>query len=245
MRHEDIQRIYKNHYFTSRRDMGGVKKLVGDVVVIVYFLNDIESTWTAGAKEKFKETNRAALQYILQSARSRGIDLKIRISYKEATVPADCEPENYYNWSKTVIAGIPAFQQKYEAANNCTEAPILFVLNKKFRSGAVSVDWESRMAGEMSIISSKATKHTIVHELLHQFGAMDLYYPAEVSKLIKAMGYDSVMGTTVSMHMDSLTTYLIGWSEEIDDATVCFLEKTKHLTKGYMYSAARKEYGKG
>ena len=120
----------------------------------------------------------------------------------------------------------------------------MFVFNKPFRSGAVSVDWQSRMHGEMSIISSEYTKHTIVHELLHQFGAVDLYYPREVNDLIQKMNYASVMATTASLHIDSLTSYLIGWTEEIDAAAVQILERTKHFTREYMFSAIRREHQK-
>lgn len=250
MRHEEIERFYKHHYFTSHRDVGGIKKLVGDVAVLVYFVNDSESAWTEFAKRKFKETNRAALQLIVRTARSRGVDLKMRISYREASATGICTPHNYYLWSKDIVAkggipNIPAYQQKYEAVNRCTEVPILFVLNKDFRSGAVAVDWEARMQGEMSIISSKAGKHTIVHELLHQFGAMDLYYPKEVDDLIRNMRYESVMSTADSLYIDSLTSYLIGWTDEIDVAAEQILERTKHLTKEYMYNAIRIEHEKG
>ena len=215
MRHEEIQRIYKNHYFTSRRDMGGVKKLVGSVDVIVFFVNDSRSTWTLRAKEKYKASQKEAMQYVLKNARAKGVALSIRNAYVDATVPINCTTENYPTWSKTIISkygspDIPSYQIKHESVKRCTEAPILFVFNKPFRSGAIAVDFPARMQGEMSIISSQADTHTIVHELLHQFGAADLYYPAEVDRLIKRMGYSSIMATRRSMLIDSLTSYLIG-----------------------------------
>lgn len=248
MRHEEIQRIYKNHYFTSRRDMGGVKKLVGSVDVIVFFVNDSRSTWTLRAKEKYKASQKEAMQYVLKNARAKGVALSIRNAYVDATVPINCTTENYPTWSKTIISkygspDIPSYQLKHESVKRCTEAPILFVFNKPFRSGAIAVDFPARMQGEMSIISSQADTHTIVHELLHQFGAADLYYPAEVDRLIKRMGYSSIMATRSSMLIDSLTSYLIGWTEEIDGPATQILEQTKHLTRDYMFAAARKEYG--
>ena len=246
MRHEDIQRIYKNHYFTARRDMGGVKKLVGSVDVIVFFVNDSRSTWTVQAKEKYKASQKEAMQYILKCARAKGVALSIRNAYVDATVPINCTTDNYPTWSKSIISkygtpDIPSYQMKHEAAKNCTEVPILFVFNKPFRSGAVAVDWRTRMQGEMSIISSEYTKHTIIHELLHQFGAVDLYYPSEVNHLIRKLNYTSVMATTATTHIDSLTAYLIGWTEEIDGPATEILENTKHFTREYMYSAIRRE----
>ncbi len=242
MRHEDIQRIYKNHFFTSLRNMGGAKKLTGNIDVMVFFVNDSQSTWTDRAKKQYRATQKAAMQLLLKTARSRGVNLQLRNAYIETTVSMNCTRENYDVWSKSIMMKygkptIPAFQSNYETANQCTEAPIIFVLNKPFRSCAVFVDAATQMLGEMSIISSEYTQHTIIHELLHQFGAVDLYYPKEVSNLIQKMNYASVMATTASMHIDSLTAYLIGWTDEIDAAATYILEKTKHFTRDYMIYA--------
>ena len=54
MRHEEIQRIYKNHYFLSFKDMGGVKQLTGNVDVLVFFVSDVRSKWTDSAKKKYR-----------------------------------------------------------------------------------------------------------------------------------------------------------------------------------------------
>ena len=247
MRHEDIQKIYKNHYFLSRRDMGGVRTLTGSVDVVVFFVSDTETTWTDYAKNRYKAAQKAAMQYILRTARERGVSLQIRNAYVDVTVPMNCTPDNYRTWSQKIISkygaqDIPAYQRKHENVKNCTEVPILFVLNKPFRSSAVSVDWESRWAGELALISSQYTEHTIIHELLHQFGAMDLYYPREVSDLVQSMNYKSVMASCDTKHIDPLSSYLIGWTDEIDSYTVLLLERTKHFTREYMFEATRREY---
>lgn len=249
MRHDDIQRIYKDHYFISRRHVGSVKSLVGSVDVIVFFVNDSQSVWTERDKARYKASQKSAMKYILWKARERGINLQIRNAYVDATLRMVCTPDNYQTWSQAIISkygssDILAYQRKHEVVEQCTEAPILFVLNKPFRSSAFSVDWQSRMFGELAIISSQGTEHTIAHELLHQFGAMDLYYPPEVKNLVERMNYSSIMASH-SMNIDDLTAYLIGWSEEIDDATVQLLEKTKHLTREYMFEATRREYQNG
>lgn len=249
MRHEEIRSIYKNHYFTSNRNMGGVKQLSGNVDVIVFFVNDSRSSWTENAKRKYRLAQKAAMKQILNAARQRGVALTIRNAYVDATVSMCCTRHNYQLWSKQIIskygsADIPSYQLKHEAVQKCTEAPILFVFNKPFRSCAVTVDWQTRMYGEMSIISSQYTQRTIIHELLHQFGAVDLYYPKEVMDLVRRMNYESVMASTNTTFIDSLTAYLIGWTNEIDNAAVLILEKTKHLSRQDMLNAVQKEYEK-
>ena len=247
MRHEEIQRVYPNHYYLSHKNMGGAGRLVGKVDVIVFFVNDSRSAWTERSKMKYRETQKAAMQYILKNARSKGVDLQLRNAYIDTTVPMECTLNNYREWSQAVMANfkkssILSFQQNYKAAHQCAEAPIIFVLNKPFRSSAVSARWETRLNGEMSILSSNFDMRTIVHELLHQFGAVDFYYPKEVSDLLQRMRYSSVMGAITGLTIDSLTSYLIGWTQEIDAPAVKILEHTKHFTREYMNAVIRREY---
>ena len=249
MWHDDIQRKYKNHYFTSFRNMGGVKEFSGSVDVIVFFVNDSRSTWTEAARQRYRTVQKAAMKMLLDEARKRGVSLTIRNAYVDATVPMNCTRDNKDIWSKSIIsrygvADIPSYQSRHEAAKHCTEAPILFVFNKPFRSSAVPVDWLSRLHGEMSLISSDCDVHTIAHELLHQFGAVDLYYPAEVYRIVQRIGYDSIMATHNSTNIDSLTAYLIGWTDHIDSAAAAILEQTKHLTREYMIEEIRRQYQK-
>lgn len=247
MRHEEIQRIYKNHYFLSFKDMGGVRELVGNVDVIVFFVSDSQSSWTDSAKKKYRETHYDAMQYVQRTARQKGVSLQIRNAYVDASLSIDCLPENYSLWSTEIIrrygvTDIPAYQSRHEAVKQCTEVPILFVFNKPFRSRAACADWATRTRGEMSLISSQYSKYAIIHELFHQFGAVDLYYPASVEALVKRLNYPSVMASYGSMYIDSLTSYLIGWTDEINSSAVQILERTKHFTRDYILAEMRKEY---
>lgn len=247
--HEEIQTIYKNHFLTSRRDMGAVRKLRGNIDVIVFFVNDSRSTWTDSARQKYRAVQKEAMQLLQRDARSRGVSLQIRNAYVDAAVSMNCTREQREVWSKAIISkygvpDLPAYQRRHKAVKGCAEAPILFVFNKPFRSSTVCVDWETRMYGEMSIISFECTARTILHELLHQFGAMDLYYPDEVHNLIQRMGYESIMAISHSMHIDSLTSYLIGWTEQISDGAAKILEKTTHLTRAEMEAEAQRQFRK-
>lgn len=246
MRHEDIQRFYKDHYFISLMGMGSVQKMVGNIDVLVFFVNDSQSAWTDRAKQKYREAQKTTMQQILKAARSKGVNLQLRNAYIDATVSMNCAPENYDVWSKAIVMKygnptIPAFQSSYKAAHRCIEAPIMFVFNKPFRSRAVTADWVTRNHGEMSILSSEYNQHTIMHELLHQFGAVDLYYPMELKCLVQKMNYTSVMYGTNSLHIDSLNAYLIGWTKELDAPALRIMEGTSHFTRDYILNAIKRE----
>lgn len=249
MHHAEIQRIYRNHYFTSFRNAGGVKQFSGSVDVIVFFVSDNHSTWTESDKQRYRKTQKAAMKLLLDEARKRGVSLCIRNAYVDAAIAMNCTRHNEAVWSKAIInrygaSDIPAYQRTHEAVNRCSEAPILFVFNKSFRSSAVSVDRQSSAFGELSVISSDCGVHTIAHELLHQFGAVDLYYPAEVLKTVQQMGYDSIMAAHSSTHIDSLTAYLIGWTDEIDTAAARILDCSRHLTREYMIAEIQRQFQK-
>ena len=247
MRHQEIQTYYKNHYFSSHRDMGCVKRLVGLVDVVVIFVNDSQSKWTELAQRQYRSTQHSAMQYILKTAHSRGVKLRIRNAYLTANVSLACGRDNYAQWTQAITTqfgspDLPSFQRSFKAKHLCDEAPVLFVFNRTFRSNALSADWECRMAGEMARISAPAKERTIVHELLHQFGAVDLYYPDEVHTMIQNMRYNSVMAWSTSMEIDSLTSYLIGWSDSINVAAEQILSRTSHFTRDYMFAAIKREY---
>ena len=217
--------------------------------MIVFFVSDTQRIWTDSARKRYRTAQKTAMQTLLRAARKWDVDLQIRNAYVDVTLPMICMPDNYDVWSKNIISkygtlDIPAYQRKHEAVKQCTEAPIIFVLNKPFRSRAVTVDWLTRMHGEMSLISSDYDVHTIMHELLHQFGAMDLYYPKKVSDLVKQMGYKSVMHIHSSTDIDSLTAYLVGWTDEIDTHAAIILDRTKHYTREDIAAFIREKYQK-
>ena len=248
MYHEEIERVYKNHVLTSLRDVGEVRKLTGNIDVIVFFVNDSRSIWTDSAKQKYRAMHKEAMQYLLHTARDRGVRLQIRNAYVDASVSMDCHRDRYEQWSKVILGkygaeDIPSYQRRHKAKMGCAEVPILFVFNKPFISCAVYADRAAPGVGEMSILSGpECSPFTIVHELLHQFGAVDLYYPEPLRTLVQRMGYKSVMASGRDMDIDSLTAYLIGWTEAISDGAAKLLEKTAYLTRESWADAARDQH---
>ena len=248
MKHEEIQRRYPNHLYLSYRDAGGIKRLVGDIIVIVFFVDDAESRWTEMDIQKYKDTQNQAMHWLMQEALLHGVRLRLRNAYAHLTVDMDCERDNRDEWRAAVIRQygketLQEYQAYYEAKYHCDEAPIMFAFNKPFRSYAVSTYAEAQQYSEMSTIASDFDVDTIIHELLHQFGARDLYFPQVVRDLVTIMGYKSVMASGNSCEVDSLSAYLIGWTDEIDDGAVQILEATKHITRQQFWDMLNAEWG--
>ena len=248
MKHEEIQRRYPNHLYLSYRDAGGIKRLVGDIIVIVFFVDDAESRWTEQAMQRYKDEQSQALRQLMCAARTKGVHLRLRHAFAQLSVDMVCDRENRDQWRAAVIRQygkdtLQEYQAYYEAKHRCDEAPIIFAFNKPFRSYAVATYNEAQYYPELSTIASDFDVDTIIHELLHQFGARDLYFPRLVRDLVAKMGYASVMAIGNSREVDSLSAYLIGWTDEIDDPAVQILEATKHITRQQFWDMLHAEWG--
>ncbi|MBE6762087.1 MAG: hypothetical protein E7551_07340 [Ruminococcaceae bacterium] len=235
MTYQEIQREFSDHLFLSYREIGGSKKLVGDIIVIVFFVDDNQSSWTEEAKKQFIEKHNSAMQILLRLAKKNGVNLKIRNAYGDITIPLNCTKDNYLEWSDSAVkrynaSNINEYQKIYKDYYKCDECPILFVFNKSFRSCAISVNPLTQKYAELSIISYDCRTGSIIHELLHQFGAADLYFPSELKALVQKMNYESIMLTSSQHYIDSLTAYLIGWKNEVNDSAATILRKTSHYT---------------
>ena len=247
MKHEEIQRKYKNHIFLSFIGAGGSKKLVGDVIVNVFFVNDSNSTWTESARNAYKENHYSVLRFLVKSAKKFGVDLSIRSAFGSGTVSMVCNSDNSEKWSREIVEqygrkSLLEYQKGYKLNFSCDEAPIIFVFNKPFRDYAFSSNSITQQLDEFSVVSSPFEQRTIMHELLHQFGARDLYFPKDLKELVREMGYSSVMAEDSTCWIDSLTAYLIGWGSEIDSSAVQILDKMKNLTHESYYETVDDEW---
>ena len=87
-------------------------------------------------------------------------------------------------------------------------------------------------------------ENTLVHELLHLFGAVDLYYPENLKQVGKKYLPGSIMcdGNVI----DDLTRYLIGWKRQLQSDSMAwkFLEETKNITAEDVRKANEAEWKK-
>ena len=235
----------------SYKNKGASKLLNGDVIVIVFYINDTSSRWTEKDKIQYMKSHNKAMNRIMNDAKKKNVFLNIRTASCELNVKYDCDNNNYNGWVKDTIAlyrqnSISDYQNYYEDKFECDEAPIIFAHNRKARSFASVASRYYPYLDESSIVFKNDDKsfsdYTIEHELLHQFGAMDFYYPSQVKALAQKYLPESIMND--GYKIDPLTEYLIGWTASIDNNAYKFLEATSHLTKGDIHDAMRKEWNK-
>lgn len=249
---EDFVKIlYPDHYYTSGKNYGPTKVLKGDVTVLLIFVSDDNSSWTKEDINEYYEVYNKAQDYIMDKAKSENVKLNLKSFYLEVRISGLCTNENSLDWVKKVISfcnqnTIEAVQMYYEACYDIDDIPVMLVINKSARSFArSSKKCYKYTENEYSVVYKTLGKntfhmHTIIHELLHQFGAIDYYYPKDVKENADKFMPKSIMDN--GWEFDSLTKYNIGWTNTVDANTMSFLEATKHHTGQTIAKALEEEW---
>ncbi len=228
-------------------NIGSCKKLVGDVYTLVIFLDDDESKWTASARNAFyKNRFTPSATYIQNQAKLRDVDLSFNFGKYSVTSDQNAQPrydgivsssaenaiDNLDILNKAALSiGFTNKDVMHAYLKNYTgtdQIAYLLVLNKPGRAYAVVdttyndidsiefvVAFSSNEKGEAAVGSS------VVHELLHLFGAADLYghskkYP-DREKLCSKLYPNDIMRKSATdpstLSIGRLTECLIGWSD--------------------------------
>ena len=249
MTRTEIMARYGNHYIFDEMYFGSSKTMRGDVTVIFFYINDVDSRWTEAEIEKHQATCNEGLKFIQQIANADYVNLKLRIASKALDIPSNYKMENREQMvrealSRFSVSTASQYQDRYENKFDIDEAPIIFVVKEKFRSYAATASEHYPWVDEYSVVSCDCSPSTVAHELLHQFGARDYYYPQNIQKLATKYFPNSVMNVGVPTKIDSLTKFLIGWTDEIDSSAVSFLEASKFTTHEDVMKALQDEWKK-
>ena len=245
---------YENHFALRAKAKGCSTTLLGNVCLVTFFVNEEMSAWHSQeikcCKDALKE-----IQTILQD-QSQLSQNRFQVSYALDVVSVQLNfDRDAHNKLETNVLqqygdydNSAAYQKHYEEKFQKDEAPVVFVLNRDFRSFAFSSEKKTpseseTSSNEASFVSfcdnAKSFVRTYIHELLHQFGAIDLYLPEKVKEVADKHLPNSIMNG--GDQIDPLTRYLIGWDEVPQAAAIQFLEETKDITADDIKDAYEKD----
>ena len=240
----------QNNFFLGGRNTGASRKLVGDVNVVTVFLKRRPTDWSGSVKTLYYSTINNALNLLMKEATKYGVSLNLKPLYLETTVPADVDSHKGYDIVKDYFhrSTMEELQSYYESNMGVDEVPIILAFEGEdisfaFKDNA-NLNYKSQ---ELSVIFFNRNddltykKHTIAHELLHQFGAIDYYYPKSVTDVAKKYLHNSIMG--IGSHVvDDFTAYLIGWKDTISAGTYWFLKETMWMNGQRYAEEVRNEW---
>ena len=253
----DPRAVYPAHVAFKNMNCGCNLCCRGKIVLRVYLVDDAASSWDESAADSFMKSVDSVAERLVSEASSDGVYVEMSaVSYRRK-ISQEAVPNDQENgWVKEVFGSdypseIVADQKRFRKALGCDESPIVFAFNKDFRSCALTAtnrgtSEASRAGQEWSMVAflDGDFENTLVHELLHLFGAVDLYYPENLKQVGKKYLPGSIMcdGNVI----DDLTRYLIGWKRQLQSDSMAwkFLEETKNITAEDVRKANEAEWKK-
>jgi len=246
----------KDVFALRGKNVGCSVKLRGRVVLVAFLINDGESHWDAQSQKVFADGLKQTANYLMDTSGLGRQDLDIAYAYCQVTVPYTVEKRNSSRFVQDVLRqfgyeDVQSYQKHYESKFARDEACVTFVFNKNFRSYAVTVssgentDAENPIGNEYSIVAfdpkdPTGSQRTFIHELMHQFGAIDFYYPERVKLEAEHYLPGSIMNSGDSI--DALTRYVIGWDETLTADAKAFLKAISKISPAEIACAARDQW---
>ncbi len=229
---------YGNHFALSGMNSGCSNAMLGKVCIVAFLVQEQGSAWKDRDLDAIVQVLKKATELIKAQSGLSDNKLAMSYAYDKVSVQLKYDRKNYPQVERDVLEqyghqSAAQYQEHYEKKFSKDEAPVVFIFNKDFRSFAGKSSERDSSDDEWSFVAYSGNVErcvvTLVHELLHQFGAIDYYYPERVKEVAEKLFPDSIMlhGSTI----DPLTRYLIGWDEEIDEKAAEFLMATKNVTE--------------
>lgn len=225
----------QNHAFLRFKDEGMSRRMRGKILVELVFVTDRASMWLQDEMDEFYDVYKASVNDLCRQAAAVGVPLSFSAMVGRFLYNGSIKPEELSS------VAMPKIHQQYlrsqgfsntmshlisrKRTNGVDEVAVVFVLEKYLRAYA-------SMGGEREycVLTEGNDVHTIAHELLHLFGAVDLYHPYHIHGLTMRYFPKTVMCTAEGSEVDPLTQYLVGWKTQMDPKAREFMNKLSDYT---------------
>ena len=222
------------HFALRSRNVGPCRKLLGNVTLLVVFVNTPQHPWTEQKKQEVYQITNSSLGYMRKNARAYHANVNFSAGYLEFYVSSEASFEgNNSDWYWEIIHNVYHEQSivqvydRYRKDMGVDEAPMIFLFNSWDRS-YTSCGWDEEYC--VIFCDTKMHDNYLTHEVYHLYGAIDYYdYNNEgVEKIARKYFPRNVMACT-GRNMDDLTAYILGWTETLSRKANQFLQATDGL----------------
>ncbi len=228
-------------------ETGSAKTLTGSTLVVNLFLSDAQSQWDSQSRTDAMEMLEEAFVFLTEEAARYGQEIRLTQTDKLASyyLTFDQAVEDnleYYWWTDEMLPqnGFADFAALLEdavkqAGETYDNVAAIVHLNKPGRSYALPFlagNEEKYQAEHLVMFFNEDASHpyyicpaAYAHELLHLFGARDLYDPdgqnAAVKDLAQSVCEDDIMlsisSNLYNHQVEGLTAYSVGWLGELPE----------------------------
>lgn len=234
---EDYPQI-KDNFFLKSRNIGASRRLNGDIEIIVCFMKKRNNDFSMTAQAQFKKELYTACDWLKAEAQRYGATLSFKYRFFTVDTPENADPKNGYLLIKDFFnsqnINIDKLQNRYEMMSGSNESPFILVFDEQGRSFADKQPTENIIHNEISVVFRYSDNRFywsgIAHELLHQFGAIDYYYPRPITEYAEIYFKNSIMGIGMQNTLDDLSAYLVGIKDTISAESYYFLKETMWIT---------------
>lgn len=225
----------EDHIFLRSKNKGMSRCMRGNVLVEMVFVSDRQTDWVQDEKDQFYSVYKTAMEGLCKQAAAAGVKLSFSTVIGAFRYQGVMNPNEF----STVI--VPQVQARYLQEQGFTnhqefaasrketcqadEVALIFVMEKHFRAFAMSSD-----DLEYCVLTEGNDAHAISHELLHLFGAVDLYYPYHIYGLTMQYFPKTIMCTYEGQEVDPLTQYLVGWVDTPSQKVKEFMDRVGEYT---------------
>lgn len=208
------------------RGLGTSRALTGSVTLKAVFVSEADAPWSAEEIAGVRQELLNAARQLEQEAEGYGAELSLLIECHQADASIPFSRDDHKRWARQIMRETPTLADAGYLAYR--ETPVIFLLNKPGRAFASS-SWLPEM--EYAVLFQGDGESVARHELLHLYGAEDYYVHSGVKAAAQGLFPDSVMlSASGEARVDSLTAYLVGWTEEPDETARRMLENTRGVT---------------
>ena len=220
--------MYENHVFVeaARRR----KKLRDHVLCQIVFLNQ-EIFWAESEKDTFQKQLKDVLAYLEKEAASENVPLHFTVTTETLTCTGkahECPPDvDLIRAKANNYSSAYEYESKQMRLFGADSVATVFVCH--------GLLWRAYAHGTYCVVDRKSDPTTILHELLHIYGAQDYYLSSRIRAVAEYTFPRSVMfcpGWDICQEsIDPLTRFLIGWKgSEPGSVARFFLDQTVDIT---------------
>ena len=230
---------FDDHLAFRRKGNGTCQSLNGGITMRIVYVDTADGLWSEEEKASWRETARGAIQLLDENARRYGREVTAGFIEFHVCVDGD-EIEDFDAFVLDCLLQNKELKENAVLVENEENVLTVFCFLNERRSLAYA-DWDGVLT-ESIIANSHDSSMELMHEILHLFGAVDLYFPSDFEQAAMIYYPDSIMMSTTGIKtVDSLTAYSIGWTDTLDDTALLFLMDTEHVTQETLDQAYEEE----
>lgn len=239
----------ETHCLLSRMNIGTLKKLRGKLLFVNVYVSDNEYKWTNGEIEEKSQKLFDIFDYLKKCINEENVFFEYYVSSYYLNINYPFERTSCEKWLKDFANGFDCLNlknvhDKMYLKYDVDQVAFLFITKRPSLCYAISAKESFYDFCEFAVLYGE-NYNSVIHEILHLFGAADLYFPKEISDVAKEMFPKSIMFNSTYNKIDDFTKYVVGIHEKPSSLAKTFIDRTKNINCEYIENSIKGQWQDG